>query len=229
MSKSTFHKIVLPVLFVVVIPMVSHAQNLDSIFIRRIADEMLVNGKAYENLRHLAKQIGGRLAGSPQMAKAEKWGLSVMRQSGAVTAYFQECVVPHWVRGGADKATVTGIDNKKLKRNLDVLALGNSLGTGKNGITGEVVAVSSFDELEKRKNEVKGKIVFYNYKFNPRYIVPALAYRESGVYRANGASRASKYGAIGVVVRSMSEGTNNHPHTGSLRYNSCCCRGVRRC
>ena len=180
---------------------------------------MLVNGKAYENLRYLTKQIGGRLAGSPQMVKAENWGLKILKQSGADTAYLQECTVPHWVRGGEDKAAVISIGDKKQKRVLDVLALGNSLGSGNKGITADVIAVSSFDDLENRKAEVKGKIVFYNYPFNPRYIVPALAYRESGVYRANGASRAASYGAVGVIVRSMSEATNNYPHTGSLRYN----------
>lgn len=195
------------------------AQTSDSLFIRKIADEMLVNGEAYENLRHLTKKIGGRLAGSPQMVKAEKWGLAVMKKSGADTAYFQPCTVQHWVRGGADKTSIVSINGKSQTRNLNVLALGNSLGSGKKGITAQVVAVSSFDELEKRKDEIKGRIVFYNYKFNPRYIVPALAYGESGVYRSTGASRAAKYGAIGVIVRSMTDATNNHPHTGSLRYN----------
>jgi hypothetical protein len=219
MKTPLFSKKISHVLFSIFLPFIINAQDVDSIFIRRIADEMLVNGKAYENLRHLTKQIGGRLAGSPQMVKAENWGLSAFKQAGADTAFLQECTVPHWVRGGQDVASITNVDDKIQKKILDVLALGNSIGSGKKGIKANVIAVSSFDELEKRKDEVKGKIVFYNYSFNPRYVVPALAYRESGVYRANGASRAAKYGAIGVIVRSMSEGTNNHPHTGSLRYN----------
>ena len=48
------------------------AQQDDSLAIRRIADEILTNSKAYENLRVLTKTIGGRLAGSSQMVKAEK-------------------------------------------------------------------------------------------------------------------------------------------------------------
>lgn len=200
-------------------PLLLSAQTEDSLFIRKIADEILVNGKAFENLRYLTKQIGGRLAGSPQMPKAEKWGAATMRQSGADTVYLQECMVPHWVRGGADKVEVVSVDNKKQKRSLDVLALGNSLGSGKNGVTAEVLAVSSFSELEQRKNEVTGKIVFYNYPFNPTYIVPGKAYGESGVYRYTGASRAAKYGAVGVVIRSLTEATNNNPHTGAMKYN----------
>src|SRR3954470_24532991 len=82
----------------------AHAQNEDSVFIRRIADEILMNGKAYDDLRVLTKQIGGRLAGSPQMVKAEQWGLGVMQQINPDKAWLQQCMVPHWVRGGKDLA-----------------------------------------------------------------------------------------------------------------------------
>lgn len=200
-------------------PLYTKAQTEDSLFIRKIADEVLVNGKAFENLRYLTKQIGGRLAGSPQMPKAEKWGAATMQQSGADTVYLQEVMVPHWVRGGTDKAEIISIDNKKQKHSLDALALGNSMGSGQNGITADVLTVSNFDELERLKDEVKGKIVFYNYPFNPTYIIPGKAYGESGVYRFTGASRAAKYGAAGVVIRSMTEATNNDPHTGAMQYN----------
>lgn len=200
-------------------PLLLTAENEDSLFIKNIADEILVNGKAFENLRYLTKHIGGRLAGSPQMSKAEKWGAATMHQSGADTVYMQECIVPHWVRGGRDKAEIAAIDNKKIKRSLDVLALGNSIGSGKNGVTANVLAVSSFDELEERKNEIKGKIVFYNYPFNPTYIQPGKAYGEAGAYRYNGASRAAKYGAAGVVIRSLTDAADNNPHTGAMRYN----------
>lgn len=201
------------------LPFFAKAQLKDSVFIKRISDEILLNGKAFEKLHYLTKQIGGRLAGSPQMVKAEKWGVAALQQSGADTVYLQQCLVPHWVRGGVDKAEIVSFDNKKQKRSLDVLALGNSLGSGRKGVIAEVLAVSSFDELEKRRDEVKGKIVFYNYPFNPTYIVPAAAYGESGVYRYTGASRAAKYGAVAVVIRSLTEATNNNPHTGAMEYN----------
>jgi hypothetical protein len=201
------------------IPFFAQTQSTDSVFIKTMADEILANGKAYENLRVLTKQIGGRLAGSPQMVKAEKWGLETMRQLGGDTVYMQECQVPHWVRGGKDIAAIVSVGGKKQNRPLAILALGNSVGSGAKGVTADVLAVSSFDELERRKNEVKGKIVFYNYPFNPTYIRPGQSYGEAGVYRYNGASRAAKYGAIGVLIRSLSGGTNNYPHTGMMRYN----------
>ncbi len=201
------------------LPMVLLAQKEDSAFIRKIASEILKNGTAYNNLRHLTKNIGGRLAGSPQMTKAENWGADAMRTAGADNVIMQACMVPHWVRGGTDKASVVTINSKKTNRPLDVLALGNTVGTGSKGVTTQVLAISSFEELEKRKDEVKGKIIFYNAAFNPTNINPSTSYGEMGVYRTRGASRAAKYGAVGTIVRSMTEGENNHPHTGSQTYN----------
>ena len=194
-------------------------QKEDSTFIKQVSNEVLTNGKAYENLRYLTKQIGGRLAGSAGMVKAEQWGLKVMQESGADKAWMQECMVPHWSRGGKDeaKATVPGIKKDII---LDVLALGNSIGSGKNGVSEEVVLVNSFDELEKKKEDVKGKIVFYNYKFNDTYVNTFLSYRDAGQYRGQGPSRAAKYGAKAVIVRSMSHAADNNPHTGATRYDS---------
>jgi carboxypeptidase Q len=202
----------------------------DSILIKKISDEILTNGKAYDNLRDLTKKIGGRLAGSPQMVKAEQWGLKLMQQSGADKAWMQECMVPHWVRGGKDMAKAAYLPAMPEKKGgpypayktkeLDIIALGNSVGTGKNGITEEVMIVSSFDELEAKKDEVKGKIVFYNYKFNDTYVNTFLAYRDAGQYRGQGPSRAAKYGAKAVIVRSMSHAADNNPHTGATRYDT---------
>lgn len=87
-------------------------------------------------------------------------------------------------------------------------------------VKADVLVVNSFDELESKKDQVKGKIVFYNYKFNDTYVQTFLAYRDAGQYRGQGPSRAAKYGAKAVIVRSMSHGADNNPHTGATRYDS---------
>ena len=199
----------------------AQAQKDDSVFIKIISVEILSNGKAYENLRYLTKQIGGRLAGSTQMVKAEQWGLKTMQESGADRAWMQECMVPHWVRGGNDNANASYGQGDLIKlKSLDVVALGNSIGTESKGVHAEVLLVNSFDELEKMKDSVKGKIIFYNYKFNDTYINTFHAYRDANQYRGQGPSRAAKYGVKAVIVRSMSHTTDNNPHTGATRYDS---------
>jgi carboxypeptidase Q len=193
------------------------AQQEDSLMIRRIADEILVNGKAYDNLRILCKTVGPRLAGSPGMLKAEAWGVKTLKEAGADKVWLQECMVPRWVRGGKDEAYFTAAGKKV---SLDVLALGNSKGTGAKGLSAPVILIHSFEELEQRKDEIKGKIVFYNYKFNPRFVKTFQSYGDASRYRGQGASRAAKYGAVGVLVRSMSHSTDNHPHTGAMNYDT---------
>src|SRR5690349_16129805 len=124
----------------------THAQHEDSVFLRRLADEILVNSQAYENLRHLTKQIGGRLAGSPQMVKAEQWGLGAMKAANAENAWLQECMVPHWVRGGKDIATAKAAaakGEKAFQKSLDIIALGNSVGSMKP-MQASVIEINSF-------------------------------------------------------------------------------------
>jgi carboxypeptidase Q len=206
------------------VTLAASAQSDDSIFIRRIADEVLTRSTAYENLRVLTKQIGGRLAGSPGMVKAEAWGLKAMQAAGPEKAWLQECMVPHWVRGGRDLLLAERLVSTNLKLNkwstryLDVLALGNSVGT--NGpLRAPIVEVRNFAELEAKKDSLKGKIVFYNYRFNPTFVKTFQSYGDAVAYRGQGPSRAARYGAAGVIVRSMSHSTDNNPHTGSTNYN----------
>ena len=205
----------------------SSAQNTDSLMIRRIADEILINSKAYDNLRYLTKQIGARLAGSPGMVKAEQWAFKTLQESGADRTWLQECMVPHWVRGGRDEAGITsfqsttgGVGKTKSERKLEVIALGNSIGTGPKAIVDNVVLVNSFDELEAKKDEVNGKIVFFNYKFNSTLVNAFHAYRDAAQYRSQGPSRAAKYGALAVIIRSLTGSTDNIPHTGMTQYDS---------
>lgn len=187
----------------------------DSGLIRRLADTILTDGLAYDNLRSLTKKVGARLSGSPGYYKAERWGWQALEEAVADRVWMQECMVPHWIRGGKDTARYFG---NGISGGLDVIALGNSVGTGSKGVEAKVMLVRNFDELEQNKDQVKGKIVFYNYPFNPLFIETFRAYGDAVRYRVDGPSRAAKYGAIGVVVRSMSESVDNVPHTGSLEY-----------
>src|SRR5438309_8489406 len=173
---------------------IAFSQNEDSIFIRRIADEILIRGKAYDDLRVLTKQIGGRLSGSPQMVKAENWGLKTFQSLSPDRAWLQECMVPHWIRGGKDQADAKTRNGNSKK--LDVLALGNSKGTGAKGINAEVVEVKSFDDLQMKKDLVKNKIVFYNYPFNQSFVHTFEAYSDAVRYRSSGPSQAARYGAL---------------------------------
>ena len=199
-------------------PFLTQAQiNQDSITIKKMSDEIMTNGKAYELLRQLTKQIGGRLAGSPQQQNAAIWGKRNMESFAADKVYMQPCKTPNWQRGGKDFVSVVRVNGKAMNRPLAALALGNSLGS--NGLVeAELLAVADFDELEKRKAEVKGKIVYYHSMFDPTIVQTFGAYGKAGIYRGTGASRAAKYGAVGVMLHSLSTAPDNAPHTGGMKY-----------
>jgi carboxypeptidase Q len=197
------------------------AQASDSLFLRRLADEVLLHSKAYAQLTVLTKTIGPRLSGSAGFYRAEAWGQQALRDAGADKVYLQECQVPHWVRGGPDSASFATLENKsELKiRSLDILSLGNSVGTGPQGIAAPAVLIRSFDDLQRHGASLKGKIVFFDYPFDPTQVETFKAYFDAVRYRVQGASAAARYGAVAVLVRSISNSLDNNPHTGTMMYN----------
>jgi carboxypeptidase Q len=223
-KKNRRMKRIIPAFAALCCMVTAQAQNADSVMFKRIADNVFTQGKAYDNLRDLTKKIGHRLAGSPQMVMAENWGVKVMKAMGADKVMLQECKVPHWVRGGKDRANAWYHNpGSRAGTNgggeINILALGNSIGTGREGVHARMIEISSYEEMEKRKDEIKGKIVFYSYPFNPTFVRTFQSYGDAVRYRGQGASRAARYGAVGVLVRSMSHAVDNDPHTGAMNYN----------
>ncbi len=190
----------------------------DSVVIRKIFTEALTNGRSYSNLDQLANGIGGRLAGSPGAAKAVEWTKKAMIAAGADTVFLQECMVPHWVRGEKEIARFMGPAAER--KALAICALGNSVATPTAGLSAGIVEVKEFSELEKLgKSKIQGKIVFFNRPMDPSRIATFHAYGGAVMQRVGGPSIAAKYGAVGVVVRSMSLIKEDAPHTGVTIYN----------
>jgi carboxypeptidase Q len=214
MKKST-------ILFFLLLTCVQHqfitAQS-DSVIIRKLYTEALKNGKSYSNLDYLCNKIGGRLSGSPQAQQAVEWAFKAMKEAGADTVYLQECMVPHWVRGAKETGRVIS-SNPAENKELAINALGGSIATPPEGITAPIIEVMGIAGLEKLgRNNIEGKIVFFNEAMNPSYIETFHGYRDAVPQRGIGASEAVKFGAVAVIVRSCSLLKDDHPHTGSMHY-----------
>ena len=191
--------------------------NDDALFIRQIYDKALTNGQCYDWLTHLTTQIGGRLAGSPQSLAAIEYTKQVLDTLGMDSVWLQPCVVPHWNRG--DKEQVRIVNSALGSMDLNVLALGNSVGTSAEGLIAEVVEVQSLAEVEALgASTINGKIVFYNRPMDPKQIRTFNAYGGAVDQRVFGASKAAKFGAVAVLVRSMTTKLDDFPHTGTLVY-----------
>ena len=203
--------------FILSIQLQTSAQTNDSLLIRNLFTEVLTRGQCYQTLDYLSNRIGGRLSGSPEAAAAVNYMKQTMAIYGFDSVWLQEVIVPHWVRGEKEQAAlITG----KERIPMNICALGNSIGTPEAGIEAQVIEVKSLEEVEKLGREkIQGKIVFFNRPMDPIHIHTGTAYGGAVDQRSRGASMAAKYGALGVVVRSMTLALDEHPHTGAMNYN----------
>ncbi|MGG7666919.1 M28 family peptidase [Dyadobacter sp. BHUBP1] len=191
-----------------------HAE--DSLMIRKLFDNALTAGRIGPDLRYLTSRIGPRMSGSDNAQKAVEWGRLKMQEINPDSVYLQEVMVPHWVRGNKEKSFFTRSNRKREV--MQVCALGGSVGT--NGrLTARVVEVRSWAELAALKDEqVRGKFVFFNRAMDPREIETFNAYLGAVDQRSKGAIEASKRGAVGALVRSLTLPIDTVPHTGAMGY-----------
>jgi len=193
------------------------ASSRDALMIRSIFDETLTGGQAYDWLRFLSLQIGGRLSGSVEAEQAVEYTKSVMNDLGLDRVYLQPVMVPKWVRGAPEYAyfeTAPG-----LSTTVPITALGGSVATPSMGLKAKVIEVNGIEELAQiGRNKIAGKIVFFNRPMNPQTIPTFQAYGACVDQRYSGAVEAAKYGAVGVIVRSMNLRLDDFPHTGGMSY-----------
>lgn len=193
----------------------SSQEKVDSTNIKQLYNSALTDGQSYEWLRDLTSNIGGRLSGSPEAQQAVEWGEALMKEVGLDSVWLQPVMVPHWVRGEKEVANYTINGQKK---NVPIAALGFSVATPKNGVTAEVIEVKSLEEAEKLGDQMKGKIIFFNRPFDNSLINTFQAYGGCVDQRVAGAAVCGKYGAKGVIVRSMTNRVDDYPHTGTMSY-----------
>ena len=196
-----------------------YSQDLNnySLFINKIYDEALSNGKSYERLDYLSNQIGGRLSGSVNYERSVKWGKEELELIGLDSIWLQPVMTPKWVRGAPEYAHIESTPGNTIS--VPIAALGSSISTPSIGISANVVEVKSFDELTSiGKDSITGKIVFFNRRMDPTLINTFQAYSGSVNQRTQGAAKAAKLGAVGVIVRSMTTTLDDYPHTGSMYY-----------
>lgn len=196
----------------------SFGQKNDETNIKGIFDTALKNGQSYEMLEYLATKVGQRLSGSPGAAAGVEWSRQTMKALGFDSVWLQPVMVPHWVRGKQELGRIVN-STKMGTVDVNICALGGSVGTGPEGISAEIVEVKNFDELKQlgTKN-VQGKIVFFSRPMDPTLINTFEAYGGASNQRGAGAAEAAKYGAVAAVVRSMGSNIEEYPHTGGMRY-----------
>ncbi len=171
----------------------------------RIINAAMSGNENFEYLTRFADKFGHRFSGSESLENSIDWIVEEMKKDGFDRVFTQDVKVPHWVRG---KESATLISPRRS--DLPMLGLGGSVATPKEGIEAEVLVVSSFDELQEKEEQAKGKIVLYD--------VPFTTYGKTVQYRLNGAIEAAKVGAVASLIRSVGPFSMQTPHTGTSRY-----------
>ncbi len=167
----------------------------------------LADTTAYRRLAYLTDTFGPRLSGSANLERAIDWTLAEMRRDGLENVRGEPVLVPHWVRGSESVEMLA-----PRRAMLPMLGLGGSIATPPEGVEAEVLVVNSFEELERRAAEARGRIVLFD--------APFTSYGETVRYRRDGAVAAAKAGAVASLIRSVGPFGMRTPHTGAMRYDS---------
>jgi len=181
-------KLVFTIILVAIISFPSATQSSPDQVVKSIFNEALTSNEAYENLRFLCKNTAGRIAGTSEAAAAVEFTRQVMEDMNISSVFLQKVSVPHWERGTVEFGKIVSSQFGELE--VPVSALGASPGTGKNGVISDIVEVKSIGELE------------------------TLGIGRAVSQRTAGPAAAAKFGAIGVVVRSLTLAHDDVPHTG---------------
>ena len=206
----------LVIIFTLLISLNLSAQN-DTEQIKTIYATSLNNGQSYQWLDHLSNQIGSRLSGSNGAERAVEYTKEELEKLGLDKVWLQPVMVPKWVRGAPEFAYIETAPGKTTS--VNICALGGSIATPNGGVKAHVIEVKSIEELAALgKDKIAGNIVFYNRPMQADLISTFDAYGGCVNQRYAGAMEAGKYGAVGVIVRSMNLRQDDFPHTGSMSY-----------
>lgn len=164
---------------------------------------------SYKILESLTTEVGPRMAGSPNDARAVAWAEAKFKALGFDKVWKEPVTFPVWTRGVETLEVVS-----PFPQPLMVTALGFSVGTPAEGITGEVARFATLkDMMAAPDGSLKGKIAFIDHKMQN-----ANQYGAVQAGRSNGASEAARKGAVAIVIRSVGTDSHRFPHTGMMRY-----------
>jgi carboxypeptidase Q len=190
--------------------------------LRQLQHAALDSDYAYGQVAQLSNNIGPRLSGSVQAAKAVDYVSAELKSLGCEVTR-EKIIVPHWVRG-EETATLVQYPNQppNTSQRIVLCALGPSVATPAQGLTGEIVVANTFDEFKTfSRDKVAGKIVLFDYHFDKQMAAEGRgndAYSEAVAYRSNGPATAARQGAIACLVRSVGGAEYRIPHTGQTQY-----------
>ncbi|WP_370896388.1 M28 family peptidase [Chryseobacterium gossypii] len=183
---------------------------------KKISDEILTNGTAYDNLRELTKGIGSRFSATPGYNKAADWAEKKLKEAGAENVWRQEVKVPVWIRGRESLQIKTSNGDWK---NIKMLSFGNSEGTGGKDLIADILLVKDVTELNTLTSaQVRDKIIFVNSLIDQTIVNTVDSYLIAAKSKLLSASVIGKKGAKALIIRSLTTALDDTPHAKMVYY-----------
>jgi carboxypeptidase Q len=163
-----------------------------------------------ENLRRLTDEIGGRVTGSPEMAKAVQWGVAGFRASG-VEVHTEKYMLPVTWKEGQTRLAVMGPGTSSTQ--LRAVSEGWGPATPQGGIEAKVIDIGVGTESDfSQAGSLRGAILLAHSEvgstwpdlFNEYMRPPAII------------ARAIKEGAAAILWSSARERLLLYRHTNTL-------------
>jgi Zn-dependent M28 family amino/carboxypeptidase len=179
---------------------------------KQLIERSLKSTIGYDVTESLTTEVGQRLAGSEAEERARAWGVAKFKELGFKNVRVEPFEVTYWERNFEEAEIVSPFPQK-----LRVTALGGSVATPAEGVTGEIVSFSSLEELQNAPmTGLEGKIVFVD-EYMTR-TQDGTGYGVAVRKRSGAANEAGKRGAAAALIRSVGTSQHRFPHTGQMRY-----------
>lgn len=169
---------------------------------------------AYDLVESLTTEIGPRLAGSHQEARARDWAVAQLNDLGFANVRVEPFEIEGWERHAESAAIVA-----PFPQPLAVTALGNSVATPAEGLTAEIARFADMDALRAvpaDSTALSGRIVFVDQAM--ARTKDGSGYGAAVAKRRQAAIEGQKRGAVAALIRSVGTDHDRMPHTGTMGY-----------
>jgi len=173
----------------------------------------LSDDRGYAIVRDLVTQVGPRISGSDQEARAREWAAAMLRANGFTNVHIETFPVPGWY-WERQEASIVAPSHQRLV----VAALGGSPATPQGGVEAQIVRFPDLISLLAAPDAaVRGKIVFIDEHMSVTQ--DASGYGAAVMKRGGCPRLAGPKGAVACMIRSVGTDTNRFAHQGSAGRN----------
>ncbi|MBX9745481.1 MAG: M20/M25/M40 family metallo-hydrolase [Hyphomonadaceae bacterium] len=176
--------------------------------IERLQRAALESDLAWQIVEDLVTEVGPRLAGSEQEARARAWAVEMLREQRFTNIRVEPFTLPYWdaVR---EEASIIAPSQQPMV----VAALGGSPGTPAGGLEAQVIRFANLAELEAATEaQVRGRIVFIDERMLRTQ--DGSGYGAAVAKRSRCAPLAQERGAVACLIRSVGTDPHRFAHQG---------------